>query len=164
MAGSGVTRTNNEGRFFDQLVQGGRAEIQPNSLLYEVFGKDTALPEEEYTKIGEIWTKDEYFTQSLWGDERLFFQHGGLNLDLQHLPEGFRRTAGVRTHSPELDLEKYGDWNNPSTFDPPEASEADIINGMVQSGCPFSYLIDYINTLGDLDPAFVRPVNPAAGS
>ena len=109
-------------------------------------------------------TKDEYFTQSLWGDERLFFQHGGLNLDLQHLPEGFRRTAGVRTHSPELDLEKYGDWNNPSTFDPPEASEADIINGMVQSGCPFSYLIDYINTLGDLDAGFVRPVNEAAGS
>ena len=63
------------------MVEGGRAEIPANALLYEVYGKDTAFPEEEYFKIGEILTKST-FTQSLWGDERLFFQHGGLNLDL----------------------------------------------------------------------------------
>ena len=63
-----------------------------------------------------------------------------------------------------IDLEKYGDWNNPKPFEPPVATEADIINGMVQTGCPFAYLIDYVYTLGDLDPTFVRPVNPAAGS
>ena len=54
-------------------------------------------------------------------------------------------------------MEKYGDWDNPEPFDVPKASEDDIINGMVETGCPFAYLIDYINGLGPLDPNFVRP-------
>ena len=158
MANSALEPTTNEGRFFDQLIEGGRAEIPKEILLYEVYGRESPLPEDDYVKIGEIHTKS-FFTQSLWGDERLFFQHGGLNLDLQFLPERFRRDKQVNTLSPQFDLEKYGDWNNPATFDPPQASEADIINGMVETGCPFAYLIDYVNGLGPLDPTFIRPKN-----
>ena len=158
VANTALTPTTNEDRFFNQLIEGGTAEIPENILLYEVYGRESPLAEDDYVKIGEIHTKS-FFTQSLWGDERLFFQHGGLNLDIGFLPDGFRKDKKVNQFTPQFDLEKYGDWNNPSTFDAPQASEADIINGMVQTGCPFAYLIDYVNGLGSLDPDFVRPAN-----
>ena len=82
--------TNGDSRFFDQLVEGGRAEIPEDFLLYEVYGRDSDLPEDEWEKIGSIYTKS-FFTQSLWGDERLFFEHEKLGNDLDFISESFKK-------------------------------------------------------------------------
>ena len=72
VANSTLTATTDEGRFFDQLIEGGRAEIPKDFLLYDVYGRSSGLPEDDWFKIGEIHTRS-FFTQSLWADERLYF-------------------------------------------------------------------------------------------
>ena len=66
-----IPPTNGGSRFYKQLVEEGA--IPRNGLLYTVMAKDTAQPDEEWFEIGKIDTTNEPFTQSLWGDERLYF-------------------------------------------------------------------------------------------
>ena len=75
-------------------------------MLYTVYAKDTAQPDEDWFEIGEITTTDEPFTQSLWGDERLFFQHSKIRDDLDVLGRRFLREN--RRFIPEFNFEKYG--------------------------------------------------------
>ena len=76
-----VATTGEDGRFYSQLAEGGTAEIPPDTLLYTVWGVNGALDSDEWYEIAEIYSTST-FKQSLWGDERLFFQHSGLNSDL----------------------------------------------------------------------------------
>ena len=109
--------------------------------------------------MGEIRTTS-FFTPSLWGDERLFFQHGGLNLDFAGYYDDWRRDQRFRDIRAdyEFNYDKYGYWNDPVTFEIQPATESDVINGMASaSGCPFAFLIDQINAYGARDPNFVPP-------
>ena len=40
---------------------------------------------------------------------------------------------------------KYGSAFEQDSFEAEEASEQDIIDGMVTTGCPFAFMIDQIN-------------------
>ena len=44
-----------------------------------------------------------------------------------------------------FEFEKYGSVFKNEDFEPQEASEQDVIDGMVSSGCPFAFMIDQIN-------------------
>ena len=49
--------------------------------MFDVWARDLPTdPDSETFQIGRIETTSE-FTQSLWGDERLFFQHNWMFLD-----------------------------------------------------------------------------------
>ena len=71
--------TDGESRFFEQLVEGGDKAIAPDTEMFEVWALDEpngtdevwSTPENEVL-IGRIYSRT-YFTQSLWGDERLYF-------------------------------------------------------------------------------------------
>ena len=104
----------------------------------------------EFEPIGEIIQGDSPWTESLWGDERLFFGHGPIVYDIRDqrlniadeaIPT-FNRVQ--RAEIDEFDSEKYGEWGD---FVPQEADESDVIEGMVSNGCPFSFVIDQINGL-----------------
>ena len=45
---------------------------------------------------------------------------------------------------PRFDFDKY-DIDTEEDFEPEEADEQDIIDGMKTSGCPFAFVIDQVN-------------------
>ena len=47
---------------------------------------------------------------------------------------------------PLFDEEKYDMNLGDVEFEVEEASEQDVIDGMVQTGCPFAFVIDQVNT------------------
>ena len=144
-----LVATTGDSRFYSQMVEGGSAEIPADTLLYTVWGVNGALDSDEWYEIAEIYSTST-FKQSLWGDERLFFQHSGLNEDLQYLDDNFRTENKFQKNVPQFNWDKYGEWDNPGTFEDWEATSDDIVAGMATSGCPFAFLIDKINTLGPL--------------
>ena len=151
-----MTKTDANSRFYDQLIEGGSAEIPLNTKLYDVYAKNSALEDALEIKIGRIETKDEYFTQSLWGDERLFFKHSTVNHDISAMGETAFADNQLEQTVPTFDFDLYGAWDNPSEFTIPEASGHDVIKGMKNHGCPFAFVIDYINDLGALNPDLAR--------
>ena len=136
-------------RFYSQLVEGGSAEIPEDTLLYTVYGTNGALDSDEWFEIAEVYSTSKFYA-SLWGDERLFYQHGGLNADLKYLDDNFRADNKFARNVPQFNFDKYGAWDDPSTFEDWEATEDDVLAGMATTGCPFAFLIDQINTLGPL--------------
>lgn len=80
----GLPVTDENSRWFTQLD--GDA-IPAGTILFDVMALDeasntpTPWTSPSLFKIGEIQTKTT-FTQSLWGDERLFFSHGRFNDDI----------------------------------------------------------------------------------
>jgi len=85
---SDLPKTDGNSRHFEQLS--GDA-IPAGTTLFDVFALDEntgASPEnsDELFKIGEIRSKTN-FVQSLWADEKLFFNHGNLLEDIVQRPE-----------------------------------------------------------------------------
>lgn len=149
--------TDGNSRFFEQMINPENLEdhmFASGIDLYTVMATDGIA--EDWFTLGTIETTSN-FSQSLWGDERLFFQHSGLTVDLSGYPTGWRQQQGFSSIREEYSFnsEKYGYWSDPDTFTVPESTENDVINGMVGSGCPFAFLIDSINSLGLRDPDFV---------
>ena len=142
-----LTPTNGDSRFYKQLVDGGPAEIGDDVLLYTVYGKNTPRANEEWIEVAELYSTSKFY-QSLWGDERLFFRHRGLEADLAYYEDAFRASTPFVNNVPYYNFDKYGEWDNPSTFEDWEATADDIVNGMATTGCPFAFLIDQINALG----------------
>ena len=105
---------------------------------------------------------DAEWTESLWGDERLFFSHSFMPNDIAEirgqLKQGNRNERRERNRNfneifhdmPRFDFEKYDfeDVNEEeeTEFEPTEATEQDVIDGMVTTGCPFAFLIDQVNS------------------
>ena len=83
--------TDEHSRFFEQLVEDGDKPISPDTKMFEVYALDKpngtnkiwSTPEDEIL-IGHIYSRS-FFTQSLWGDERLLFQHSSLSKDLLNI-------------------------------------------------------------------------------
>ena len=105
-ANTELTPTDNSSRFFTQMIQGGRAEIPPGSVIYEVWATEGALPDEEPFKLGEIRSKS-WFTQSLWSDERLFFAHASINNDIAALGgDKFIEENNLDENEPQFKFDK----------------------------------------------------------
>ena len=138
--------TNADSPFFQQLDG---SAIPAETTLFEVWAlesppsctprrtctaplvDDTGLEE----KIGEIKTTTE-FTQSLWGDERLFFQHGKFINDWDSEIGGsnasFRNKALVKFNQDTWGGYPIDDFNVPDT------SDDEVVQGMMD-GCPFKW-------------------------
>ena len=48
--------THGNSRFYQQMIKGGDAEIPPNTLLYDVHAKNSALEDAEEFLIGSVWS------------------------------------------------------------------------------------------------------------
>merc|ERR1711990_1040182 len=96
----------------------------------------------EWTRVGSLHTRSE-FTKSLWGDERLFFQHGWLSLDRDHHTVDGTKTWRFRNNIPAFDKEKWLEWDE--TYDVPQSTGQDVADGILNHGCPFYWVIQYIN-------------------
>ena len=98
-------------------------------------------PLSEMTMIGEITSTSE-FTTSLWGDERLFFQHNHLPDDLNE-NKGGDNTLNFGTHYFRFQKNDFG-GNYPMNvgFVPPEADDETVVSGIVNSACPFQWMIE----------------------
>ena len=59
-----------------------------------------------------------------------------------------RNFNGVLRELPRFDFDKYEEPFEEEGFEVEEASEELVIDGIVKSGCPFSFLIDQINFFG----------------
>ena len=98
--------------------------------------------DEELTKIGEIHSRTE-FTQSLWGDEGLYFRHGKFNDDTDSIYGG--TVGGTSTFRSrwllKFDEDEWGEYPVDS-FVPPETNQDEIVSGMENFGCPFQWIID----------------------
>lgn len=115
-----------------------------------------------WVKIGEMYNETT-FTKSLYGDERLFFQHGGANLDLDwweaHDPNYDRRatmrplTSQFLRNAPAWfdrnGNNKFLEWK--TWFDVPIPENDDVIKEGAAGGCPFKWVLDYIT---EVDPDF----------
>jgi len=83
--------TDDNSPWYEQLE--GNA-IPAGTTLFDVWALDEASNDEtpwespNLFKIGEIETKTT-FTQSLWGDERLFFAHRDFRKDIQEMRDKF---------------------------------------------------------------------------
>jgi len=93
------------------------------------------------TMIGEIKSTSE-FTTSLWGDERLFFQHNHLHHDLDK-NKGGDSTLNFGQHYFRFQKDDFG-GNYPMNvgFVPPEADDETVVSGMVNNACPFQWMIE----------------------
>ena len=50
----------------------------------------------DFEEIGRIRQGDSEWTESLWGDERLFFSHGTANNDVRDIRLGLKKGGGGR--------------------------------------------------------------------
>ena len=147
--------TNGDSRFYKQLVDNS-ATINEGDKLFDVYAKtfnaDGTM--DDFEMLGEILQGDSEWTESLWGDERLYFAHGFQNYDWRDFEfrlfdddmENSQRKRNfdeVFNEEARFDFEDKYSFN--AEFEPLPASESDIIDGMVTTGCPFAYLIDQIN-------------------
>lgn len=81
--------TDGNSRFFEQMTNPESPNyLEKDILLYTVQATDGVA--EDWFDLGHIYTTSN-FSQSLWGDERLFFQHSGLTVDLSGYPTGWRQ-------------------------------------------------------------------------
>lgn len=64
--------TDGASRFWEQYDQYELEGDEDQRVLFDVYAIDEPFDDEE--KIGEL-TLESHLTQSLWGDERLFFEH-----------------------------------------------------------------------------------------
>jgi hypothetical protein len=107
--------TDNGSRFFEQLGAGGDKAIAAGTYMFDVWALDLPnnTPEPWSTEEREVWigyirTTSE-FTQSLWGDERLFFEHSRLDDDFDE-QRGGRRAFDV-SQTPRWDGRRDGQWD-----------------------------------------------------
>lgn len=137
--------TDGNSRIHKQLIQNSQS-ITPGERLFTVNARavleDGSLS--QFEKIGEIIQGDAPWTESLWGDERLFFSHTLISSDIQQHKKnldkkGRKAFKKVTDELPTFNFEKYGKW---PLFIPEEADEEDVIEGMVTSSCPFAFIID----------------------
>ena len=93
-------------------------------------------------KIGEIVTTS-LFQTSLWGDEKLFFQHGDFAIDVENRWENF---PGARPAITRFDSDRWGSWPDPDDFNIDPVNDATTHAGWA-NGCPFQYIIDALADL-----------------
>ena len=159
--------TNSSSRFYKQLVANSQS-IKENDVLFTV--KARAFDPETgkltgYEEIGKVKQAAPGWTESLWGDERLFFSHNILHNDWRDIKAQVKRTPLAtrqekRARNREMkkvwnelnrfDFEKYefdlfNEEDPEAEFEPEEVGERQIIDGMVTNGCPFGFLIDQVN-------------------
>ena len=79
-----LTPTDSESRWYKQLVQSSQS-INEWDVLFEVRarGMDADGTLSNFETIGEIVQGDAIWTESLWGDERLFFSHNIITNDIR---------------------------------------------------------------------------------
>ena len=76
--------TDSSSRFYKQLVQNS-ADINAGDVLFTVMARniDPSTGElNDFEEIGLIRQGDSEWTESLWGDERLFFSHNHIAPDI----------------------------------------------------------------------------------
>lgn len=73
-----------EAEYTDQLTT-----IQIGTVLYDVYV--LASPDDSEVKIGSLRTTSPFVTSN-WGDEKLFFQHNLMDLDLDVHPEWVKKS------------------------------------------------------------------------
>ena len=127
--------TDGNSRFFEQLD--GNA-IPAGTTLFDVYAvdeNDNPRPwtSNSLTKIGEVRTTSN-FRQSLWGDEKLFFNHGNLSLDIAARPEF--NDEPVLT----FDSRTFGNWPEDAE-EVEDVTRSEVVAGM-RGGCPFQWVID----------------------
>ena len=91
---------------------------------------------------------DSDFIKSLWGDEKLFFQHGGLNLDARSHRRGSEKEWDIKSVA-EHDFDRWGAWKN--SYRVPDVRKEQVLDGITGKGCPFWWVIQYINNQDELD-------------
>jgi len=62
-------------RFYDHVPR----TVEENAHIFDVWARNESK-DDPWVKIGKLETRSR-FTQSLWGDERLFFQHDDMKND-----------------------------------------------------------------------------------
>ena len=148
-------QTDSSSRFYKQLVENS-VDIKLDDELFQVEAR-TFDPETgemtEFEEVGKILQGDAEWTESLWGDERLFFSHNFETNDLRDFrlqlfgdwDENIRERKRnywdfFYEEMPRFDLfDKY--WVE-EDFEVTEADEDKIIDGIVTTGCPFAFMID----------------------
>lgn len=141
--------TDGSSRFFEQLNDVGDRPIPAGTHMFDVYAldlpNDTAEPwstKDDERWIGSIETTSE-FTQSLWGDERLFFQHGLLRDDMRPGRGGRRDIRDNNDLIPTFDTATTLDiWDRSLVV--PTPTQQEILDGVAQ-GCPFQWIIDEFN-------------------
>ena len=128
--------------WYEQLMS---ITADPNQPLLEVYALTAPLQRGgERVKIGKIELQT-YLTTSVFGDERLYFQHIRGNTDLDYYPDGWGRFDTRR----QPDDEGWG-TTVPDTW--PATDEEAKTKFMEQErlfGCPFAWLLG-IHTEEDL--------------
>ena len=127
--------TDDSSLWYKQLVTNS-ASIAEDDVLFDVYARavdaDGTLSEFEF--IGEITQGNSEWTESLWGDERLFFAHNSFTQDIRD-HANFLNTISNRKDKrkakkafsaesdaePKFNTEKYGAW--PLEFLPEESEE-----------------------------------------
>ena len=145
-----LTPTNGDSRIHTQLSQNS-LNIATDALLFTVEARPVLSDGTfgDFEKIGDILQGADSWVESLWGDERLFFAHQPIVYDIRDHRLNLERSdirqfnKTVREELDQFNHEKYGDWDK--EFVPEETEETDIIDGMVNTGCPFAFVIDQIN-------------------
>jgi len=141
----GLPETDGNSRFFEQLNENGTNPIPNNTTLFDVYAlakppknvrDPTSAPEDE-VKIGKIINTTP-FTQSLWGDERLFFSHTELEEDLQLRPEWNVEGKKIR----KFNQGKFGRWD--FDFVVPSIEKQDLLDDTLD-GCPFQWVINALS-------------------
>ena len=160
--------TDSSSRFYKQLVENS-AEINAGDVLFTVMARniDPSTGElNDFEEIGLIRQGDSEWTESLWGDERLFFSHSNANNDVRDIKLGLKKGGGrggrgrggrgrvnptrnfneIFWEMPRFDFWKYElHIEDEDEFEVEEATEQDVIDGMVTTGCPFAFVIDQVN-------------------
>ena len=92
----------------------------------------------ELTLVGKITTETE-FTQSLWGDEHLYFQHGEFEAD------GERQGGDMAFLKDILEFQDPFGLYPREIYSPPSIDDEGVLDGLVNhNGCPFQWIIDSI--------------------
>ena len=117
-----LKKTNKKRRFYKKLVWNANDHISPGDLLFTVKARelqdDGTLS--HYHEIGQIVQGDAEWTESLWGDERLFFSHSFMPNDIRDFraemnsgPNGEEKRERMRNFNelldemPRFDFDKY---------------------------------------------------------
>ena len=138
-----------EENWYDQL----KAAIKSGDIIFSVLAQTKPLSENfikqfpneepgEEIKIGEIRLNSDLFT-SVFGDEKLFFQHRGVNTDRRFWNKQWRSFKGGDVFISNKVPENIYGQAVPDTWPTTdlEAAEEKWIAQEAEFGCPFEWLL-----------------------
>ena len=141
--------TNGDSPWFEQLKDDA---IPVGTHLFDVYAMDSrptctgrgctiptpqSVPTSDLTLIGTITTKTKFRT-SLWADEHMHFAHGKFNDDTDADLGG---ESDWRRQLLRFDEGEWGEFPADS-FSAPSVTNQGVLEGMVNTGCPFQWIID----------------------